>query len=244
MKNYLLKKTISIAFYPFLFVSILWVVFFIEQATTSGFTKYGVLPRDAYGLKGIITSVFVHGDLDHIASNSWPLMVLGMLLFFFYKRIAKPVFIWIWLISGLWLWIGGRNNEYVPVYHIGASTLIYGLATFLFFSGIFRKHLNLMVVSALVVFLYGSIMWGIFPLKKEISWEGHLFGAIAGLLVAFNYRKEGPQRKVYDWENDNDDDDVLPPDQEPESEDPGNNGPGKDIKINYIYKDNPFGGKQ
>jgi len=121
-------------------------------------------------------------------------------LFYFYKKIAKASFLWIWFISGLWLWIGGRNNSLYPNYHIGASTLIYGLATFLFFSGLFRKHLRLMVVSTLVVFLYGSIMWGIFPLKTEISWEGHLFGAIAGVLVAYNYRKEGPQRRVYQWE--------------------------------------------
>lgn len=164
-----------------------------------------------------------------------------MLLFFFYKKIAKQAFIWIWLVSGLWLWIGGRNNENYPVYHIGASTLIYGLATFLFFSGIFRRHLSLMVVSALVVFLYGSIMWGIFPLKTEISWEGHLFGSLAGLLVAFNYRKEGPQRKIYTWENEDEDTDA-PPEDEHESEDPENDV-SKDIKINYIYKKDPFGNK-
>jgi membrane associated rhomboid family serine protease len=192
------------------------------------------------GLTGIITSVFIHGDLDHILSNSWPLMVLGMLLFFFYKRIAKPVFLWIWLVSGLWLWIGGRNSENIPVYHIGASTLIYGLATFLFFSGIFRRHLGLMVVSALVVFLYGSIMWGIFPLKTEISWEGHLFGAIAGLLVAFNYRKEGPQRKTYEWENESDDDSDESFDSELQEGDTNTDEPGKDVKINYIYKNDPF----
>ncbi|MGZ3901739.1 MAG: rhomboid family intramembrane serine protease, partial [Bacteroidia bacterium] len=184
MKNYLLKKTLSIAFYPFLFLCAIWIVFIAERYSAHGFTKFGILPREISGLPGIITSVFIHGGLDHVLSNSWPLMVLGMLLFFFYKRIAKQAFLWIWIISGIWLWIGGRNNENYPTYHIGASTLIYGLATFLFFSGIFRRHLSLMVVSALVVFLYGSIMWGIFPLKSEISWEGHLFGALAGVLVA------------------------------------------------------------
>ena len=122
------------------------------------------------GITGIITSVFIHGDIQHIFSNTLPILVLGTMLFYFYKKIAKPTFIWIWLVSGIWLWIGGRSSELNLMYHIGASTLIYGLATFLFFSGVFRKHLRLMVVSALVVFLYGSIMWGIFPLKSEISW--------------------------------------------------------------------------
>lgn len=192
-------------------------------------------------MPGIITSVFVHGDLDHIASNSLPLLVLGMMLFYFYKKIAKAAFLWIWIISGLWLWIGGRNDEDYPTYHIGASTLIYGLATFLFFSGVFRRHLRLMVVSALVVFLYGSIMWGIFPVKQEISWEGHLFGAIAGVLVAFNYRKEGPQRKVYDWENETDEEEESPAVSFEEGTGE-NQAPSTDIKINYIYKNNPIQG--
>lgn len=228
MKNYLPKQLFSIAFYPFLFVLLLWLVFFIQHSVNFNFSKLGVLPREIGGALGIFTSVFIHGDLAHIASNSIPLLVLGMMLFYFYKKIAKPVFFWIWIISGLWLWIGGRNNENYPVYHIGASTLIYGLATFLFFSGVFRKHLRLMVVSALVVFLYGSIMWGVFPFKPEISWEGHLFGAIAGVLVAFNYRKEGPQRKIYDWENDDDETEI--PFEENENE-------KNDFIIRYIYKE-------
>lgn len=230
MKNYLAKQLYSISVYPFLFVALLWLVFFIQNSFNYNFVKFGVLPRHTEYLLGIVTSVFIHGDLAHIASNSVPLLVLGMMLFYFYKKIAKPVFFWIWLISGLWLWIGGRNNENYPVYHIGASTLIYGLASFLFFSGVFRKHLRLMVVSALVVFLYGSIVWGIFPFKTEISWEGHLFGAIAGILVAFNYRKEGPQRKIYDWENEDDNDETEIPFEEE------NNKQQNNFSIRYIYK--------
>lgn len=158
-----------------------------------------MLPRDVEGLKGIFSSVFIHGDLEHITSNSLPILVLGMLLFDFYKKIAKQAFIWIWIISGIWLWIGGRNSSENPNYHIGASTLIYGLSSFLFFSGILRKHKQLMVISALVVFLYGSITHGIFPIQQGISWEGHLFGAISGALVAYNYRKEGPRSSGYYW---------------------------------------------
>ncbi len=248
MKNYLFKKIVSTAFYPFIFVVVLWIVFFIQQQSRFNFTKLGILPRDINGALGIVTSIFIHGGLDHIASNSLPILVLGMILFFFYKKLAKVAFLWIWLISGLWLWIGGRNNSAYPVYHIGASTLIYGLATFLFFSGVFRKHLRLMVVSALVVFLYGSIMWGIFPLKSEISWEGHLFGALAGILVAFNFRKEGPQRKRYEWENEKDDDNEIYSQAEDLNNQEENkvdvNDDKKEIKINYIYKKNPFEGNE
>jgi membrane associated rhomboid family serine protease len=240
VKNYLIKQIYNSIFYPLLFVLLLWIIFLIQNTYNINLTHFGVLPRKAEGLPGIATSVLVHGDINHIASNSIPLIVLGMMLFYFYKKIAKASFMWIWLVSGIWLWIGGRNFENHPVYHIGASTLIYGLATFLFFSGLFRRHIQLMVVSALVVFLYGSIMWGIFPMKTEISWEGHLFGALAGVLVAFNYRKEGPQRKVYDWENETDDDenpmDDMNPDNNPTDQS------SQEIRINYIYKDkgNPF----
>ncbi|MBK9284569.1 MAG: rhomboid family intramembrane serine protease [Sphingobacteriaceae bacterium] len=241
MKNYLGKKFIQISKYPFLFLLLIWIVFFIQTSYRFNFVKWGVLPRETQGLPGIFTSVFIHGDLDHILSNSFPIFILGLMLFFFYSKIARQVFVWIWLISGIWLWIGGRNNPDYPIYHVGASTLIYGLATFLFFSGIFRKHLRLMVVSALVVFLYGSIMWGIFPLKQEISWEGHLFGAIAGLLVAFNFRKEGPQRFVYEWENETETEaDVLETEEERDWKEINDknvvDNNHNDIKINYIYK--------
>jgi membrane associated rhomboid family serine protease len=234
MKNYLLKQSYQALFYPFLFVLLMWFVFLLQSTSQFNFLVFGVLPRDPKGLLGIVTSVFIHGDLGHIASNSLPLLALGMMLFYFYKKIAKASFLWIWLISGVWLWIGGRNSDSHPTHHIGASTLIYGLATFLFFSGVFRKHLRLMVVSSLVVFLYGSIMWGIFPLKAEISWEGHLFGALAGVLVAFNYRKEGPKPRVYEWPEEDDDND-LPFDEQGDL--PPQDEPGKDIRINFIYRE-------
>lgn len=230
MKNYLFKQLYRSLFYPFLFVAFCWLVFGLEAINHWHLTSLGVLPRTAAGIPGIVSSVFIHGDITHIASNSIPLLVLGLMLFYFYRKIAIPVFLWIWLISGIWLWIGGRNNVSHPTYHIGASTLIYGLATFLFFSGVFRKHLQLMAVSAVVVFLYGSILWGIFPLKTEISWEGHLFGAIAGVMVAFNYRGEGPQRKKYEWEDEPEIEELESAEQDEiqQSENP--------IIIRYIYK--------
>lgn len=236
MKDYLRKQLFQSAFYPALFLIVVWIVFALQQSFNHRLIQLGILPREVSGLIGIITSVFIHGDLNHIVSNTFPLLILGMMLFYFYKKIAKQAFVWIWLISGIWLWVGGRNSDLHPNYHIGASTLIYGLATFLFFSGVFRKHLRLMVVSALVVFLYGSIVWGMFPIKTEISWEGHLFGAIAGVLVAFNYRKEGPQRRVYQWEEEEEDEIENP---EIIVEDDLTNSPSQqqEIKINFIYKE-------
>lgn len=176
-----------------------WAVFWADNVFHLDLYNFGVSPRTMSGLKGILFSPFIHADFNHIANNSFPVFILSSLIFYFYKPIAWPAILWIFVISGIWLWVGGRNNDHIPNYHFGASTLIYGFSTFLFFSGVFRKHKQLMVVSALVVFLYGSITWGIFPFDRTMSWEGHLFGAISGILVAYNYRKEGPQKQEYHW---------------------------------------------
>jgi membrane associated rhomboid family serine protease len=248
VKDYVAKSLYRASLFPLLFVTVLWIFFFMQVNTDLNFLRLGILPRQSEGMPGILTSVLVHGDIGHITSNSIPIIVLGMMLFHFYKKIAIPAFMWIWVISGIWLWIGGRNNDLYPMRHIGASTLIYGLATFLFFSGVFRRHIRLMVVSALVVFLYGSIMWGIFPLKEEMSWEGHLFGAIAGVLVAYNYRREGPQRKVYEWENEEEEDGTA----EEISRDPGTADinpaepltPRQEITITYSFRPKAGTGNQ
>src|SRR5688500_17146660 len=133
MRNYLTRQLVYISFYPFLFLCIAWLVFLLQSTMAHNFIRYGISPRDTSTLPGIITSVFIHGDINHLASNSIPLLVLGMMLFYFYKKIAKGVVAWIWLVSGIWLWVGGRNSEQHTIFHIGASTLIYGLASFLFF---------------------------------------------------------------------------------------------------------------
>lgn len=238
MKNYALKQAYSTAFYPLLFIFLGWIVFWMQNTMQFNFTKLGILPRSSAGLTGIVTSVFIHGNIGHIASNTLPILALGMMLFYFYKKIAKPVFLWIWIVSGIWLWIGGRTSVHYPTYHIGASTLVYGLFGFLFFSGLFRRHLRLMVVSALVVFLYGGIVWGIFPIKEEMSWEGHLFGLIAGILVAFNYRKEGPQRRVYQWEEEEEEDVAEHQYWREGSDETGAQKKPGDITITYTYKRN------
>ena len=139
-------------------VAVLWLIKFIEMQSGHLLTEYGVLPRTISGLKGVITSPLIHGDLRHLVSNSIPLLVLGAGLFYFYNSLAYRVFLGIYLLGGFWLWLGGRES-----YHIGASGLVYGLTTFLFFSGVIRRDIKLMALSLLVVFLYGGMVWGIFP---------------------------------------------------------------------------------
>ena len=187
----------SIFILPALFILVLFVVEWIEYTYGMRFAKYGVLPRTLEGLKGVLLSPFIHSDWKHLTNNTLPLFVLTATLGFFYKGIAKEVFLWSWLMSGLWLWAIGR-----PSFHIGASGLLYALASFLFFSGFIRKHTKLMSISMFVVFLYGGMVWGIFPMKKHISWEGHLAGALAGLILAYWFKDNGPPKQVYQYEID------------------------------------------
>lgn len=125
------------------------------------------------------------------------MLILGWALFYFYRPVAIKTLFWIYIMSGFWLWISGR-----PSFHIGASGIIYGLTAFLFFSGFFRREKKVSALSLLVIFLYGSMWWGIFPVKEGVSWEGHLWGALAGLILAIIFRKQGPQKPKYQWEID------------------------------------------
>lgn len=193
-KNDLLRAL----FYPTVFIIILWIVKLAEVVFHWPLTNFGLVPRSINYLPGILTTPFLHADFLHLLSNTGPVFILGSFLFYFYKAIAWRVILWIYVLSGIWLWIGGREAM-----HIGASGLVYGLAAFLFLSGIFSKNTALMTVTLIITFLYGSLIWGFFPEffpKENISWEGHLFGFIAGVLMALYFRKEIPQPKQYQWD--------------------------------------------
>ena len=213
------KALLNILFFPILFLIIMWMVKLTEEIFGHNFADYGVFPQNLNGLKGILFSPFIHSDFEHLINNSYPILILGGMLFFFYKKIAKQLFLWLFFIAGFWLWIIGR-----PSFHIGASGIIYALAAFLFISGIIRKNPRLSAVSMLIIFLYGSMIWGVLPTKEHISWEGHLSGFMAGIIVAIFYRKEGPKRKKYQWEID----------EELEEEFLEEN----ELKINYTLKKN------
>ena len=189
------KELFKILFAPIILLIIIWGVKIIEHVFGLSFINYGVFPQKISGLKGVFLSPFIHKDFKHLINNSYPLLILISLLFSFYKKIASQLLIWLYLIPGFWLWIIGR-----PAFHIGASGIIYALAGFLFLSGLIRKNRSLSAISLLVIFLYGSMIWGVIPINQSISWEGHLAGFLAGLLVAIFFRKEGPKRKKYLWE--------------------------------------------
>lgn len=187
---------------PLAIVIIFWLVKLIENLYELDFTNYGILPLQIEGLPGILLSPFIHSTYSHLLSNTIPFLILTFALLYFYRNLAYRIFFLIYILSGLCVWLGGRES-----WHIGASGIVYGLASFLFFSGVFRKDANLLTIGIIVVFLYGSMFWGIFPIKPEISWESHLWGAASGLLLAFYYRQQGPVRPVASWENEPEEDD-------------------------------------
>ena len=185
---------LAMALYGVLF---LWIVYWIEVKFGYNFTKYGVYPRTLKGLRGIIFSPLIHSGVRHLFNNSVPLFVLLMALFYFYRKIAFKIVFFGVILSGLLTWLIAR-----PSYHIGASGIVYLLFSFILFSGIIRKYSRLIAVSLIVIFLYGSMIWYIFPIEDSISWEGHLSGFLIGLLFAFVFRKYGPQKITYNWDDD------------------------------------------
>jgi len=199
------KMAASVLF-PLAVVAVMWIVKIAEYYTGSDFSELGIMPLTAKGMIGIITAPFIHADFGHLLANTIPMFVSLSIIFYFYREVAFQVFFLVWLFTGVWVWSFARNDSY----HIGASGLVYGYISFLLFSGIIRRNARLMAISLLIIFLYGGFFWGVFPNffpKRNISWESHLMGGIAGIVMAIFYRKKGLQREVYHWNEDDDDDD-------------------------------------
>ncbi len=173
---------------PTLFVLVLWAVKLLELGTGYHFSSWGIEPRTLTGLRGIVFSPFLHGDLSHLFSNSFPVIMLGFIILHNYRSIAFELLFWLTVMSGFWTWVIGR-----PSYHIGASGVIYGMAFFVFFSGILRKDTRSMALALLVTFFYGGLVWGLLPIQEKVSWEGHIAGAIAGIICAIYYRNVGKE---------------------------------------------------
>jgi membrane associated rhomboid family serine protease len=187
----------------FLFSSLLlllmWLFYWAQHLFDFNFYELGVLPRTAQGLIGVVFMPLIHSqrEIEHIINNSIPTFLLLSTLIFYYQDIAFRVFAFGWIYTGLGLWVYAENNG---VYHIGMSGVVYMLAGFLFTSGSLRRFLPLQAISLFIVFLYGSMIWGIFPMDEKISWEGHFIGLCVGVLLAFYYREKGPQRPKFQYE--------------------------------------------
>lgn len=189
------KFTNAVVIAPLISVLLIWTVFWFELRFRVNLNSFGIYPQTISGLRGIFFSPIIHGSLEHLYNNTIPLAILTAALFYFYKNIAFRVLVFGALMTGLLTWAIGR-----PSYHIGASGIIYLLASFIFFKGIFTKHYRLVALSLIVVFIYGSLLWYIFPIEDGISWEGHLAGFLSGLLLAFLVKAPIPTPRKFDWE--------------------------------------------
>jgi membrane associated rhomboid family serine protease len=179
-------------------VGFLWVVFAIDALSGLELNRFGLRPRTIQGLAGIITAPLLHGGLGHLFNNSIPLLVALTAMFYLYPNASLRVIPMVWLGSGMMGWLIGR-----PSIHIGASGLLYGLLVFVFLSGVLRRDMRSVSVSMLVWFLYSAMIWGVLPVRPDMSWELHLSGAVFGVLLAWVYRRSDlvPLRR-YAWEYD------------------------------------------
>lgn len=201
------KKKLKQSFViPITFVFALWFIKSAEIVFNFSLITQSVFPRSIEHLYGILLLPLIHSDTEHLVSNTIPLLLFGTGLIYFYQKSAKGVLINLYFIPGIFVWLFGRAS-----FHVGASTIIYGMAAFLFFSGVIRRDKRAIVLALLVTFIYGGMVWGILPIKQGISWEGHLFGAITGLALAILYRKSDPYKR-YDWEEE-EEDETTPPDK-------------------------------
>ncbi len=165
------------------FTLFLWFIKAVEWLSGADLSALGLYPRKLAGAIGIITGPLIHGDAFHLMSNTLPLVILGIGLFYFYHKIAFEVLLWIYAATGIWVWLVGRE-----AYHIGASGLIYGLMSFIFISGLIRRNTRSLAISMAVFVLYGGMIYGVFPGDENISWESHLMGLLSGILVAIFFR--------------------------------------------------------
>jgi len=186
--------------------AVLWWLKLLDGLFGWDLSPLGILPRHAAGLVGVLTAPLVHGSFEHLFANTLPLLVLGTLLLYGYPRARWPAVAAIWLLSGLGVWLFGRDDP-----HIGMSGVTHGLMFFLFISGLLRRDKLAVALSMIAFFLYGGMVWGVFPTEPGVSWEYHLFGALTGVLAAVALRGlDAPlEAKRYAWEDD-----------APEAEDP------------------------
>ena len=186
------------------FLLLLWMLELADAGFDLHLSRLGVYPRELNGLWGILFAPLIHGSWQHLISNSVALAILGVVLLYGYPRSAIPALVFVYLGSGLGVWLFARSS-----YHFGASGLTHGMMFFIFVSGILRRDKLSIALSMIVFFLYGGMVWTIFPQQPGISYESHFFGALTGILAAFAFKGHDPLPPVkrYDWEDETGDTD-------------------------------------
>lgn len=205
--NFILALRVSLAF-----LALLWLIFIIDAVFGLGLGRFGLRPGSLTGLIGLVTAPLLHGSAGHVFSNSLPLVISLTAMLFLYPNSAIRAIPIIWVGSGIFAWIIGR-----PSFHYGASGLVYGLLAYVFVSGVIRRDVRSIAVSLMVWFLYGTMVWGVLPIRPHMSWELHLGGALMGLIAAIIFRNwDRPPMVRYEWEEDD-----SVPDWYPESDENG-----------------------
>ncbi|MEM9324456.1 MAG: rhomboid family intramembrane serine protease [Bacteroidota bacterium] len=169
---------------PLRFLFLMWLFFSIEFVFHIDLSFLGIQPRTVSGALGILTAPLIHGSVQHIISNTFPMLFLGVTLYVFYSRIANQVFLQCYLFTNFFVWLLARDS-----YHIGASGVVYALAAFLIAMGLFKRDFRSLLISLVVILIYGGLVYGLFSTDQRISWESHLFGAIVGVGTAWGLSK-------------------------------------------------------
>ena len=201
-----MKPAFRVAVLPgAVFVALLVLLELLDEGFGLNLSRLGVYPRTLQGLPGILVAPLIHGGWLHLISNSFALLVLGSVLYYGYPRTALPLLVLVWLGSGFGVWLFARDS-----FHFGASGLTHGLMFFIFVSGILRHDRLSIALSMIVFFLYGGMVWTIFPTGPGVSFESHFFGAVMGLTGAFLFFGRDPllPEKHYDWEDEDVPDDT------------------------------------
>ncbi len=226
------SKILDAIYATLFFLSICWSLYFLDHLLGYNLRSWALVPRELQGLKGIVGMHFLHGSLSHLWHNTLSFAVLNTILFYFYRSISLKTFFTILFFGAVLLWLIGR-----PTAHIGASLLIYGEFSFLFFSGILRKNPSLMRVTLTVALFYGSIIWYLFPIDPVISWEGHIGGFISGIFAAVLYRRQGPADKVYQFQLEPEEEPEEPLEEKLQEEEVKKNTPLVSVRYHYKEKD-------
>ncbi len=205
-------------------VLLMLIIKLVEINFNLSFVRLGLYPRRAEGIPGILLAPLIHKDLLHLFNNAVPLLVSIIGLFYFFRKEAFRILILAWLATHILVWVFARES-----YHIGASGLVYALLSFLFFVSTFANNKNLLAISLILIFLYGTMIWGILPVENHVSWESHLIGATMGLILAIVFRKKAPKPEKFDWEDEEEDIDELTNEEIDEIID-------QKLKIKYWYK--------
>lgn len=191
------KALINAIKWPSIILIIMWTVKCMEIFGHISFSAWGVWPRHKEGLIGILTGPFIHGSFGHLINNSIPFFVAGVIISYFYRSIAIPAIILIWTLTGGLVWAFAK-----PAFHIGASGVVYGMVSFIFWAGFFNRDRRSIVLALIILFLYSGMFYGVLPNQPGVSWESHLLGGLTGILTAYIF-KSRREPEDDDWGDSN-----------------------------------------